>query len=376
MAFRTFKALAAIAALMLILSPAAAQLVIGQVASFDNPDTAGPHIRAGWQTYFNAVNHAGGVYGARLKFVSKDRGRKATESVVKTREFVKEFKPLVLAGLMGTGSMKALVKSGLLEEEGIAVVGIRTGAVALHEPVSPYLFHTRANYLAEIEKIVTQLATVGLNRVAVFHEKSAFGQEGLALVKRTMQAQPAMRLVQHATYPANTNDVADAVRAIHAANPQGIIVIANSTATAEFYKAYRVSEGKAQVLALSVTDGVEVVKRIGKQHARGLIVAQVVPDPANLIPLIREFHTNFKKFAPPGTPVNQADVEGYLAGKTTVEALRIAGPNPTRQKVHAALESMKEFDAGGVIIGFSQKSHTGSKYVELAIVLASGKIMR
>jgi ABC-type branched-subunit amino acid transport system substrate-binding protein len=83
-----------------------------------------------------------------------------------------------------------------------------------------------------------------------------------------------------------------------------------------------------------------------------------------------------KTFGPPGLEINQTMVEGYLTAKTVVEALKRAGPNPTRKKVLAALESMKQFDAGGVIIGFTPANHTGSKFVELAIVLASGKLMR
>jgi ABC-type branched-subunit amino acid transport system substrate-binding protein len=215
-----------------------------------------------------------------------------------------------------------------------------------------------------------------LNNIAVFSEKSPFGNETLALIQGAIKKDPSMKLIHHATYAASTVDVSAAAKSIGESKPQGVIVVANSAAAAEFYKAFREQGGKAQVIALSVADGVEVVRRIGESAARGLIVTQVVPDPNSALPLVRELKMNLAKFAPPGTPLNLAVVEGYVMGKTVVQALRLAGPNPTRRKVRTALESMKEFDAGGVIIGYSPKNHTGSKYVELAIVLASGKMMR
>ncbi|WP_334187592.1 ABC transporter substrate-binding protein [Noviherbaspirillum sp.] len=354
----------------------AAEIVIGQVASLGNPDSAGPHIRIGLKAYFDAINATGGVHGATLKFVSKDRGANVADSVSKTRELLAESQPTVLTGFMGTGSMELIIKSKLLEEADIPVVGIRTGDLSLHEPVNPYLFHTRANYLGEIEKIVTQLATIGLKNVAVFSEKSPFGNETLALIQGAIKKDSSMKLIHHATYAANTVDVNAAAKSISDVKPQGVIVVANSAAAAEFYKTFREQGGKAQVIALSVADGVEVVKRIGEKTARGLIVTQVVPDPNTALPLVRELKMNLAKYAPSGTPLNLAVVEGYVMAKTVVQALRLAGPNPSRRKVRIALESMKEFDAGGVIIGYSPKNHTGSKYVELAIVLASGKLMR
>jgi branched-chain amino acid transport system substrate-binding protein len=365
--------------LLIATASSGADLKIGQVAHLKttDPDAPGPHLRLGIQIYLDAVNQAGGVHGAKIRLVSRDRSQAAADAVVKTRELIAEDGPVALIGFSGTGPMEAVVKSGILEQTGLAVVGIRTGAVSLHEPVNPYLFHTRANYLAEIQKILTQLSTIGLNRIAVFAEDSSFGSEGIALLERSLPEKTNMRLQQVVKYKANTVAVESAVDALMVDQPQAVISIATSAATAEFYKQFRAAGGKAQVVALSVTDASQVVKRIGNASARGLIVAELVPDPTNtVIPLIRELHKNVMNYAPPGTVVNAMVLDGYLAAKTLIEALRIAGPNPSRKHVRDALESMRAFDAGGVVLGFSPTNHTGSKHVELAILLASGKLMR
>lgn len=355
---------------------AAAELVIGQVAPFSTVTAPGAQMRAGIQLYFDAVNARGGVNKAKLRLVSKERGLKAEDSVIKTRELLAESEPLALIGLQGTGAMEALVKSKILEEAGIPVVGIRTGSISLHEPVNPLLFHMRANYAAEVETMITQMGTVGLTRIAVFYENTTFGKEGLALIDREIKRKKYL-LVGTGTYELNSTVVAGAVKTLLGTRPNAVILVANSPAAAEFYKAWRATGNMVRIVALSVTDGTEVAKQIGNEAARGLMVTQVMPDPTNkTMPLVREFHENAKKFPQKGMVINQTSLEGYLAAKVLVEALKRAGPNPTRSKVRHVLESMSEYDTGGVIIRFSPTNHTGAKFVESAILLRNGKFMR
>ena len=44
------------------------------------------------------------------------------------------------------------------------------------------------------------------------------------------------------------------------------------------------------------------------------------------------------------------------------------GPQPTREKLIAALETMGDYDLGGVSVRYSPTSHIGSRFTELTIV--------
>jgi len=59
-----------------------------------------------------------------------------------------------------------------------------------------------------------------------------------------------------------------------------------------------------------------------------------------------------------------------------VEALRRAGAKPTREKIFAALESMKKFDLGGLEVSFSPDDHTGLDFADLSIVGSDGRFRR
>jgi len=184
-------------------------------------------------------------------------------------------------------------------------------------------------------------------------------------------------LAAKGAYAKNTTEVGAAVKIIAAANPQAVILIANTAASAEFLKQSREAGNLAQYVALSTTDAAQIVQRIGAEKAEGLALTQVVPDPnSQTVPLIREIQNNFAKFKPRDVTLNHTFVEGYLGAMVLGEALRRAGPNPTRKKLRDTLEALKSYDAGGVFISFSPKRHAGSRFVDITILNRAGKLLR
>lgn len=371
------KRWAGLAALLVGQAAAANELVIGQVvALLEDKLQAGYQMNAGVELYFDAVNRAGGVHGRTLKLAVQGRTPSVPESVVKTRELVEEHKPIALVGLMGTAPMEALVKDGLPERAGLPIVGIRTGATSLHSPVHPWLFHTRASYAAEADKIVRHLSTLGLKRIAIFHENTGFGREALRHALAAME-KARLKPIATATYELNTTEVGEAVKTLQAAAPEAVIAAGSSAATAQLYKGLQQGGAqRIQVVAFSTVDAATVVKVIGRIDARGLGIAQVVPDIGNRrTPLVREFQDTVRKLRDDTFDLTQGALEGYLSAKVLVEGLRRAGPNPTAARLKAALEKMGGYDAGGVVIGFSPKNHSGSSYVTIGILASDGKLM-
>jgi ABC-type branched-subunit amino acid transport system substrate-binding protein len=368
---------AALALSVLPIAAGAATLVVGQVAPYSGPlAPTGSHVGAGARLYFDRINAAGGIHGAKIHLVTKDDGYKVAETVKLTRELIRSEAPIALVGLVGTGNVEALVREGVLAEADIAVVGIRSGAMSLVSPVVPQLFHTRASYAAEVNKIVQQLATTGIRRVAVFYQDDPFGHDGLAGAEKSIR-QHALELVAKAAYEKNTTKVETAVAAIRAAAPQAVIMISNTAASAEFVRQSRAAGNDAQFLAISVTDGPQVVKRIGKETAHGLGIVQVVPDPASrALAITRDLQDDYKRFAPKGIELNHTLLEGYLAAKVLVEGLKRAGPKPTRKKLREALEAMRDFDAGGIAIRFAPDSHAGADYLDITILGKDGRLLR
>ena len=359
------------------LTSAAGEIVIGQIAAFSGPlAPTGSHMRAGAQLCFDAVNAEGGVHGATLRLIAKDDGYKSDETVRLARTMLKESQPLAFIGFVGTGNVEAMLEQKVLSEAGIPLIAVRSGAASLVRRNDPFLFITRASYAEEVEKITEQYVTTGYTRFAILFQNDAFGLDVLASAEQAITRAGGF-LVAKGSYAKNTTEVEAAVKTIGAAKPQAVIMIANTAASAEFVKQSRAAGYFAQFVALSVTDAAQVVSRIGADKAEGLVLTQVVPDPnSRAVPLIREVQDNFAKFAPKDVTANHTFVEGYLGAKVLVEALRRAGPNPTRKKLRDTLEAMKNYDAGGVFITFSANRHAGSRFVDITILNRAGKLLR
>ena len=353
-----------------------ADIAVAQVAPLSGVlASTGQQMVLGGKIYFDWVNDNGGIHGAHIKHIVVDDAYKVDETVRLTREVLANPAVVALFGYAGTANVSKLLSDGVLDSGGAPLVAPYTGGEALRTPFNPYIFHVRAGYLDETEHMVHQVATLGMTRIAVMYQNDAFGKAGLAGVEAAV-ARRKMKLVVAASYERNTDEVQDAVKQIHAADPQAIIMISVNRSTAAFAAKYRALGGGAQLYNITVVDPAELVKLAGIKAVHGLGISQVVPYPygANK-PVVREYQALMQKYAP-GQALSYTSFEEFLGAKVLVEGLRRAGPAPTRSKLVKALESMENFDLGGTRVQYSPTNRIGSRFVEVTVIGGSGKLLR
>ena len=360
-------------------APAAAlpaEIVIGQVAPLSGVlATSGQQMVLGGKVCFDAVNAAGGVHGATIRAEVLDDAYKVDETLRLTRQLVARPEVVALFGFAGTANVGNLLEDKVLADAGIALVAPYTGGESLRTPFNPWIFHLRAGYADEAEHMVKQLVTQGIRRVAVVYQDDGFGKAGLAGVEAAL-ARRQLKLVAAAPYERNTDQVEAAVKQVLAAEAQSVVMIAVNRPAASFVRQYRAAGGGGQLFNISVVDPAELVKLGGLHNVRGLGITQVVPYPYQAkLPVVREFHAALQKHAP-GQSVNYTNFEEYLGCKVLVEALRRAGPQPSRAKVVAALESLDKLDLGGITVGYGPKQRVGSRYVEVTVIGSDGKLLK
>ncbi|MCJ0764419.1 ABC transporter substrate-binding protein [Variovorax terrae] len=350
----------------------AAQIVVAQVAPLTGLDAnQGRAYSAGMQLYFNQVNKAGGVNGHTFTLVRKDDGGHTEDTLNGTRQLLADSRPMVLAGYFGSRSVAELVSSGLLEKEKIALVGYRTAEI---RPEVPGVYSVRANLRDEINKIAEHLVTVGINRLGLLYEEGPGAAALVAAAEDTMKRTGA-RITAKASYPAGTASVKKAVDVFMAAQPQAIIMVASGAAAAGFIEQYRSAGGAAQLFAHSGADIEQLSKRLSEEQMQGVAIAQVTPSPYKIAGrLAKEFNDTVTKAGNLEVPVSYAMMEGYIAAKVIVEAVRRMGAKPSREGMPAALDSMDNVDLGGYLIGYRPGMRSGSRFVELSIISGTGRI--
>lgn len=161
------------------------EILIGQFAAISGPAAQlGQRMQVGMQVYFNAVNAQGGVHGRAIKLITRDDGYEPEKAVAAVKALIQEDRVFALAGSVGTPT--GLAALPVLTEQQVPLVGMFTGAQALREPFNRYVFHVRARYFDETERIVQHLTTLGIKKIAVFYQNDAYGKAGLEGVTRAL----------------------------------------------------------------------------------------------------------------------------------------------------------------------------------------------
>ena len=346
---------------------------VGQVAPLSGAEaTQGRAYVQGMKLYFDHVNKAGGVQGQPVELAVLDDLGHPDETVSKTRQLLAQSKPVVLAGYFGNRNLSALLDSKALDGSALSLVGYQSTDTRVQ--ASSHLFATRAGLVEQVAKISTHLATVGITRLALVFEERPDAQALTEQITKSVASSGA-KLVTTAVIQGK-NGFDKAVQAVTASktSPQAILVVASSAATAAFVEAYRLDGGTAQVYATAEADIEQLAKRLPVEYMNGLSIAQVVPSPYKVSgKLNKEFRDAVAQAGKSmDVPVSFSMMEGYVNAKVITEALRRSQP-VTPEKVSAALRTLDTYDLGGYWVSF-KPGQIGSKYVDLSIVSASGRV--
>ena len=348
------------------------KIVLGQAAVFSGPAAQlGIQMRNGIKAYFDHVNAAGGVHGRKLELVTEDDRYEPAVASAASRKLIEEHKVFALLGYVGTPTGVAHLP--VVTQAKVPLVGMFTGAEALRLPLNRYVFHVRASYYDETEKIVEQVVSTGGKKISVFFQNDAYGEAGrkgteMALTKR------GLKIHSNGTVERNTLMVEEAVKGIHSSEPDAIVMVGAYAACAAFIRQMKKAGSGATFYNVSFVGSKALADALGSEGS-GVAISQVVPFPwSTAVPVVKEYQILAKSagFA----DYNFSAMEGFLTAKVMVEGLRRAGKNPTREDLVDALERMGDVDLGGFYVSYTPKNHAGSKFVDLTIIGRGGKFMR
>jgi ABC-type branched-subunit amino acid transport system substrate-binding protein len=260
-----------------------------------------------------------------------------------------------------------------LDELRVPVVGWSGGSQAMHSPPNRYLFNFRPPYSLEIERALAQLQAQGATRIAVVYTDDAFGRDALQGYEPGLRVNQLIGTSVIAIQRGAEPDVKEAVAKTASSQPDSVIGICAPKPCATLVKALRASGYTGRFVSLSATSTAAYVKELG-DAGRGVIVSQVFPSPsANSMGVSKDFQTLANDYK---LSKSYTAIEGYITAATLVEAIRRAGPAPTRESLIKALETMNPLDLGGFRVSFSPVNRTGSRHVDLTIIGLDGRFVR
>ena len=342
----------------------AATVVIGQVAELSGQATTTESMQAA-NLWFAAASKKG---PHSYVVISLDDKRDPALTLSLTKQLIEKEGVQALFGYRSTPSLELLSQE--LPTLKVPLVAPFNGAGSVRKNAGDWGFFLRASYRDEAEKLVRQVSTIGITRIAIVHQQDAFGAEGLSGYQSALAAYK-LAAATVLSYDRKTLDVKAVIEGLRAAQPSAVLMACSAKACADIIKSVRETDKQIMFLSMSnmVTD--EFVKDVASV-GRNVLLSQVMPYPWDQgVPVVKEFH-RLNAAAGNKVPVSYSALEGFISAKLMTEAANRAGHKPSAVSIQGALRSMKGVDLGGVVFDAGKPS----KLVELSMISHGGRLIK
>lgn len=346
-------------------------IVIGQsIALQGGKNDYGVAVLEGVQAFLRQANERGGVNGRQVVLKTLDDDNQGGKAEANARALVQQDKVFLLFGSIEGGPSTAVMKAAV--DLNVPFFGPMAGSPTLRRPHQPLVFPVRSEHRDEFRALLQYARSTGITRAAFVRSDSETGQQHLENV-RIITRELGMELVADLPFKSDINDsqIDTMAQRIGATGAQVVINHGSPGMYEKLVRAARKRGVKASFSAVN-SGSAQLVFHLG-ELAHGMVFAQVVPNPMERkTEIAREYREVFGKYFPK-RPFSYGSLEGYVTAKALVAALRLAGPEPTREGFVQALEKAGGVDLGGMRAKYAPGDHAGLSFVDLAIVTREGR---
>ncbi|VTU45258.1 ABC transporter substrate-binding protein [Variovorax sp. PBL-E5] len=320
-------------------------ILIGANATITGPlAAAGGVIYPTIDAYFKKTNDEGGINGRKLKFVYYDDAYDPSKTVGVAKKLV-EVDKVFMMNTLGAGTTAAI--ADYLAERNVPVVPAITGSKKLLAYKN--IFQMYPDYGTD-GKTLARYAIDKLHAksVAIWYQNDDFGKDEVAAVTEELK-KDKMQPVVALPYNPTDMDFSSSVLKLKAANPDVVILAPAQKPAAQFLKDAAKLGLKTQFLVSYAAADISVSNLAGPA-AEGVIFSSyqktLVAEPND--PKMKELKEFAAKYLP-GKEVSHYMFLGTYVAQLTVEALKRAGPDLTREKVIKAMEEMKDWNGAWIV---------------------------
>ena len=341
------------------------EISIGASLPESGPAGAYGAVAGGIQAYFKYVNARGGVAGRKLTLRVYDDGYEPARTLANVKRLVQVNKVFALLSVLGTDNNLAALP--FITQQGVPLVFPATGSSRLAQPTHKYVFPLQASYSLE-GKALADYATKTLRakRLAVFYQNDDFGKEGLAAVTQRA-AKNGATVVASASYELSDNDLSAQVLTLQRSGADAVIIFAVPQPAATFIGTAAKVGFKAPMLSSSIAADTAVLGLLGPA-GEGVYFGAWLPLPTSKDPQAVLYRSVIGKYGDPVTaPFGEFTEVGMAGAQVLVEGLRRAGPNPTREGLIKALETVRAWNGSLVPkLTYTPTDHTGARGIYIA----------
>jgi branched-chain amino acid transport system substrate-binding protein len=339
-------------------SAAPGDILIGiQAPSALSPSGAAENL--GMRLVIRAVNDAGGINGHRL--VIREDGPTPTgpagdaQELANLKRLADQDHVLLIWNHGGTVSMKI---ADFAIAHRVPYMFPHTGMVAMDD--GRYVFTSYPHYDGETRMMYRYLARDrGMKRLAILYDPNAYGRYFRDRLKALAAADGYQMVGEEAVTETLPKDLTAQMRRLRDEKPDAVVMALYPPQAKRAMEAKARLDWKAVRMVSSgpLTD--EEYLNVPGGYAEGTLGLCYYPDPNHSdAPGVVAYRKLMAEYFP-RDKLNRYSLYGYAFGELVMEGLKRAGPNPTRESFIDAMETIKNWDSGGILppVSFSRTNH-------------------
>ena len=315
------------------------------------------------KAYFDYLNANGGINGRKVTLVVKDDRYVPTEAVAKTNELILKDKVMALLAPLGTANVKAVASSVNPGRRGIPVLFVNTGFSGFADKKKyPTTYTVLPSYIMEA-KIMGQYIKENFagKKIGLLYQDDDFGTDALAGFK-TAGVNFAVR-VPYASGSQSATAAAGWITRFKAAEVDVVILFGVSSATSAMLGTAAQLRYAPQWMLGSVGGDATTIRATGVPPAvlNGAIGFSPVPATTDMKDEYVKFFSDIYAKAVPGSPFDLNVLLGMNTAFMTAQALKAAGPSPTRKSLINAINTRGATFANSALVpaAYSRTSQVG-----------------
>jgi branched-chain amino acid transport system substrate-binding protein len=334
-------------------------VTIGGTFPFSGPASSYAPIPVGMQAYFSYVNAQKtkgkrGVFGRQIAFKAVDDGYNPANTVQKTKQLVEQDHVFALVGGLGTEPQQAV--TAYANQQKVPQIYVSTGATEWgardKHADHPWTIGWQPDYQAEGaiygRYIVKNLPSA---KVGIIYQNDSYGRDYIDGLESGLGSHKS-QIASQQGFEVTDTSVTNQVIALRRAGVDTLMIFGTPTPTIRTYATMAAIGWKPTnifVNSVSATDAFMgiAVARAGAGEVNGSISVYYTKDPANPSWAGDAGMKLYKSIMAKYAPANARATDGlYIYGMakayTFVQALKAAGPNPTRASLMKAVLNMND----------------------------------
>jgi branched-chain amino acid transport system substrate-binding protein len=323
------------------------EIKIGNTNPYSGPASAYAAIGKTIDTYFKAVNEAGGINGRKIKFISLDDGYVPSKTVEVVRQMVENDKIFALFQSLGTPCNTAIHK--YMNQKKVPQLYVATGASKWGDPKNfPWTMGFQPDYHTEAVIYAKHiLANVKDAKIAVLHQNDDYGRDYLGGFKEGLGKEQG-RIVKVVTFEATDPTVDSQIIQLKDSGANVFFNVSGPKAAAQgIRKAAEIGWKPAHYLNNVSVSVAAVMKPAGFENAQGIITASYLMDATDKQWADNEEMKTWSAWMDKHMPgANKADanhIYAYAVSYLMCETLKRCGNDMTRANLMKQAAGFQKF---------------------------------